>query len=414
MKEKYVIEREEGNKQILERVLEEVSAAARVDAERFAASDLSYTEQVLDLNDRAARDEESEAGVAAVHETYTNVRKSFTERWVSMFRKRAAYLASGMGALSLAISVAKKEFPDFLETPDDSVEVAWNVETKSEVQELAREYARLLRKRLSVKKLQDVSEDFLVERFVRFVEQYGPDISVIHPESRKDDIADVLLHRIQFSPIRKNPVEAHYDGKTMCYPKDSVAGKRLDYFINELAHHVNGDYHWMRGVAYAEDMVQNNFRQDETYKDPYTNEYQAHKVTVRAMKAYLLAVDGNFNVPFAQVFNVFQTYYRACASGRPWERLNPQTEELLSASLGSLNFSSISENQRTVCKNIERMRDAVEYACVGESGAIKAQVFEALVDYATVDDGNILKSPGADFLAEAGGIARTLLASRRE
>jgi len=377
----------------LEGMVKGAASAAFVEEKSFEDLNFLNAQKLGESNDN----EKIKSEIIAVHKKYKSIREKFLKQSIFLLRKFITLLASSISASLLMVSVAKKEFPDFIQNPEKNVKISWNIETKNEIENLASEYAKEFIGRFSRNKQKNVSEKFLEERFIQFVKQYAPDISIVFTESIEKSTIKKIEDNLALLLREGNIPRAYIKSRTIYYPQDSVVCNRLSDFISELAHYINGDYSFGRSMAYSSDLMRNNFKQLKTYKDPYSVEYQAHNVTEWAIRAYLICVDERFDVSFPEIFNVFQEYYRVCISKKSWEYSDYFVNYLLLETLGSFNFSEISAHKKNICKNIALMRDAVDEICVFDDKEIKIKIFEDLVYRATDNDLAILKSDNPNF-----------------
>lgn len=345
-------------------------------------------------------------------------RKRLLSAFMSKVKKVAKYTAGGVTALAFTAHFAKQEYPDHLSKDTEPPPIEWNESTRADLEQLAHEYALLIKSEKG--EFANIPDSIFENRFMDFVTTYGPDIQIIHPGDDMD--WDDKMYNDIFEGVLKQPAGKAHDalGGTLFFEDKTLKKYSEEYgdttkydwettslvdFSAEFAHHINNDWSLRRAFAYADDLASQGFKQGGMYGDPYSSEFQAHSVTQHAIHDYLFPGAKELSVPFEDMYNLHQDYYRKFVNTRGYER--DEDIEEISWIFYTMNFSQLQINKGAVFKNLDFIRDGIDGLEISDES--KGDLFGLMVTTTPLQNPD---NTYEVFLTEAKGFAKILETKR--
>lgn len=287
-------------------VSSEEQMAEALDAEAY---DLIETiENELDESQREIFREEAEEVVRATQRTLKQKVKKFTTRFLRTVKHISVMgVVTYLGVLGFHALIKKSTFSSLKEKTelvDGPTAIEWNDETKIGLDNMAERYVGVYRDSVpqstddSIPKIED---KVLHDRFISIISEYAPDVQLRTYTSKEDYEGPSYLQKL----VEGREHYGAYYGSGTIYCADTS----IQNFFSELAHHLNRDSDLRRRSKGAFDVLTHLGHQTSLYGNFNSLEHQAHQVSEEAIQIFMYARPDDWNVSFADVYNMFRDYY---------------------------------------------------------------------------------------------------------
>ena len=330
------------------------------------------------------KEEKFKKEAVVIKEQYNHERKTLFNRIARMIGEFGKFAGTSVVTFSLFVHFCRQEYPDRLTYNAQPEEVTWNVETKTELEKLSKDYVNTYKweNRELVKEC-NISDNELEDRFNTFVSDYMPNVQIITFKNLDEATSKFEMLIGEYILGRKDN-EAFYRNEKIYYQKTERSND-TENFIAELSHHINKDANYRRKAEYLKDLIDVGLEQIETYKDLSSVEFQAHSITEPAIIRYLFAGKEDWDTPFSEIYNVYHEYSKAlieiCENNYSPEFFKIIHQSVISemsdyALDGFKTIQDVINNKNLAISNLKLINNEINITCKNFNTSQKEEVFD--------------------------------------